>query len=606
MCGIAGILSSDPDPVNSPPIAQNILASLARRGPDGNGLWRDASSQLLFAHTRLAILDPTSRSDQPMHSPCGRYTLVFNGEIYNYRELREQLAAKGNTFRTTSDTEVVLSLFAEQGPAMLPRLRGMFAIAIWDNQQQTLTLARDPLGIKPLYWATGAGSASPLLAFASQVKTLRGIPGIDLAPNPAGHAGFYLWGSVPEPHTLYRGIRSLPPGSLLQVQSGQPPQIQAYGTPLAELFNQSQPGAPATRQDMLQHLHQILLESLAMHLRSDVPVATFLSAGRDSGAIASLAAELSAENVRALTLGFDEMRDTSLDEVPLATEVARTLGLQHDFQYIDRAHFIADREDLLDAMDQPTIDGVNSYFIGKLARHFGFKVALSGLGGDELFGGYPSFRQIPRSVHLLSACNAVPALGRGFRLVTAPLMRRFTSPKYAGLLEYGGTFGGAYLLRRSLYMPWELPHIMDPDMARIGWHQLAAVDQLNAFIRPLDRIQQPHARDFLRVALLELSTYMRAQLLRDTDWAGMAHSVEIRVPFVDIQLMRDLAPLQLSPLIPHKRDITSCLKNHLPPSVLDRPKTGFTVPVREWIQHEIQQERGLRSWARFVHSRFAA
>ncbi len=606
MCGIAGILSPDPDPVNSPPIAQNILASLARRGPDGNGLWRDASSQLLVAHTRLAILDPTSRSDQPMHSPCGRYTLVFNGEIYNYRELRDQLTAEGHTFRTTGDTEVILTLFAEQGPAMLPRLRGMFAIAIWDNQQKTLTLARDPLGIKPLYWATGAGSASTLFAFASQVKTLRNIPGIDLAPNPAGHTGFYLWGSVPEPHTLYRGIRSLPPGSLLQVQSGQPPRIQPFVTPLAELYNQSQPAAPPTRQEMLHRLHQILLESLAMHLRSDVPVATFLSAGRDSGAIASLAAELSAENVRALTLGFDEMRDTALDEVPLATEVAHTLGIHQEFQYIDRAHFIADREDLLDAMDQPTIDGVNSYFIGKLARHFGFKVALSGLGGDELFGGYPSFGQIPRSVHLLSACNAVPAVGRAFRLVTAPLMSHFTSPKYAGLLEYGGTFAGAYLLRRSLYMPWELPHIMDPDMARIGWQQLATVDQLNAFIHPLDRIQQPHARDFLRVALLELSTYMRAQLLRDTDWAGMAHSVEIRVPFVDIQLMRDLAPLQLSQFTPQKRDITSCLKNHLPPSVLDRPKTGFTVPVREWIQHEVQQERGLRSWARFVHSRFVA
>lgn len=606
MCGIAGILSPDPDPVKSPLIAQNILASLARRGPDGNGLWRDSSSRLLFAHTRLAIIDPTSRSDQPMHSPCGRYTLVFNGEIYNYRELREQLAAKGHTFRTTSDTEVILTLFSEQGLQMLPRLRGMFAIAIWDNQHQTLTLARDPLGIKPLYWATGAGSASPLFAFASQVKTLRNLPGIDLAPNPAGHAGFYLWGSVPEPHTLYRGIRSLPAGSFLQVQSGQPPKIQTYGTPLASLYVESQTNPPASREQMLHRLHQLLLESLAMHLRSDVPVATFLSAGRDSGAIASLASELSAENVRALTLGFDETRNTSFDEVPLATQVARTLNIHHDFQYIDRAHFIADREDLLDAMDQPTIDGVNSYFIGKLARHFGFKVALSGLGGDELFGGYPSFRQIPRSVHLLSPFHAVPAAGHAFRLITAPLMKRLTSPKYAGLFEYGGTFGGAYLLRRSLYMPWELPQVIDPDMARLGWQQLSAVDELNTCIRPLDHLQQTHSQDFLRVALLELSFYMRAQLLRDTDWAGMAHSVEIRVPFVDIQLLRDLAPLHLSHFTPQKHDITACLKQQLPASALNRPKTGFTVPVREWIQHEVQPERGLRSWARFVHSRFAA
>lgn len=605
MCGIAGALSQNTDLVQSPALADKLLASLARRGPDGSGLWRNPDHQLLFVHTRLAILDPTSRSDQPMHSANGRYVLVFNGEIYNYQELRDQLVARGYTFQTTGDTEVVLSLFAEYGPAMFPRLRGMFAIAIWDNQEQTLTLARDPLGVKPLYWATGPTSTAPF-AFASQVKALRHVPGIDLSPDPAGHAGFYLWGSVPEPHTLFRGIRSLPAGSYLQISLGRQPAIQSFDSPLDALSAQDTAHTPATREEMLSHLHQVLLESLAMHLRSDVPVATFLSAGRDSGAIASLVAELSADNVHALTLGFDEMRDTHSDEVPLARQVAQHLHLQQEIQYIERDHFIADREDLLEAMDQPTIDGVNSYFIGKLARHFGYKVALSGLGGDELFGGYASFRQIPRSVQLLSAFSAVPAIGGAFRILTAPLMARFTSPKYAGLLEYGGTFGGAYLLRRGLYMPWELPHVMDPEMARLGWQQLSAVDHLNAFIRPLYNIQGNGARDFLRVSLLELCFYMRAQLLRDTDWAGMAHSVEIRVPFVDMQLLRDLAPLRFSNFPPHKADIVACLQLPLPDAVVHRPKTGFAVPIREWIQSDVLQERGLRSWARFVHSRFVA
>jgi asparagine synthase (glutamine-hydrolysing) len=606
MCGIAGILSQDHDLVQSPVVADKLLASLARRGPDGSGLWRDPNHHLLFAHTRLAILDPTSRSDQPMHSADGRYVLVFNGEIYNYRELRAELISRGHTFQTSGDTEVVLSLFAEQGPAGFSRLRGMFAIAIWDKQNQQLTLARDPLGIKPLYWATSADASTPLLTFASQVKTVKQVPGVDLSPNPAGHAGFYLWGSVPEPHTLYRGIHSLPPGSFLEISAGQQPRIQPFASPVTALQAENNAGTPTNREEMLASLHHVLLESLAMHLRSDVPVATFLSAGRDSGAIASLAAELSAENVHALTLGFDEMHKTPLDEVPLAQEVARSLHLNHEFQYIQRSHFIADREDLLEAMDQPTIDGVNSYFIGKLARHFGFKVALSGLGGDELFGGYPSFRQIPRSVRLLAVGNGFPSIGRAFRVVTAPFMARFTSPKYAGLLEYGGSFGGAYLLRRGLYMPWELPHVMDPDMARLGWRQLSAVDQLNEFIRPLQPVQPASARDFLRVAVLELCFYMRSQLLRDTDWAGMAHSVEIRVPFVDMQLLHDLAPLRLGSFPPHKPDITACLRQPLPASVLNRPKTGFAVPIREWIQSDVLQERGLRSWARFVYSRFAA
>ena len=337
-----------------------------------------------------------------------------------------------------------------------------------------------------------------------------------------------------------------------------------------------------------------------MHLRSDVPVATFLSAGRDSGAIASLVAELDADNVHALTLGFDEMRDTPHDEVPLARLVAQHLHLHQEVQYIERHHFLADREDLLNAMDQPTIDGVNSYFIGKLARHFGYKVALSGLGGDELFGGYPSFQQIPPSVRLVSPFRFAPHIGRAFRILTAPLIARRTSPKYAGLLEYGGTFGGAYLLRRGLYMPWELPHVMDPDMARLGWRQLASVEHLNAFIRPLGHLEPAATRDFLRISLLELSCYMRSQLLRDTDWAGMAHSVEIRVPFVDMQLLRDLAPLRTGNFPPRKQDVTACLQRPLPAAILNRPKTGFAVPIREWIQSDVLQERGLRSWARFV------
>ncbi len=606
MCGIAGILSQDADLVQSPLVADHLLTSLARRGPDGSGLWRDPGRRLLFAHTRLAILDPTSRSDQPMHSADGRYVVVFNGEIYNYQELRAELIARGHTFHTSGDTEVILALYAQYGIAMFARLRGMFAIAIWDNQEQKLTLARDPLGIKPLYWATGPAGSNALFAFASQVKTLQRVPGVDLSPNPAGHAGFFLWGSVPEPHTLFRGIHSLPAGALLQITPGHEPALQAFDSPLNAFAAERDGRIPAAREEMLSSLHHFLLKSLAMHLRSDVPVATFLSAGRDSGAIASLTAELSAYNVHALTLGFDEMRDTALDEVPLARQVARHLHLKQEIQYIERADFLADREDLLQAMDQPTIDGVNSYFIGKLARHFGYKVALSGLGGDELFGGYPSFHQLPRSVHLLSPFRAVPAVGRAFRILTAPLIARYSSPKYAGLLELGGTFGGAYLLRRGLYMPWELPHVMDPDMARLGWRQLASADHLNAFLRPIDSLASNGARDFLRVSLLELSCYMRSQLLRDTDWAGMAHSVEIRVPFVDMQLIRDLASLHRSAFSPRKADVTACLQLPLPDAIVHRPKTGFAVPVREWIQHEATPERGLRGWARFAYSRFAS
>jgi asparagine synthase (glutamine-hydrolysing) len=347
-------------------------------------------------------------------------------------------------------------------------------------------------------------------------------------------------------------------------------------------------------------LHDALRETVRMHEISDVPVAVFLSAGIDSGVVTALAAEAGNE-VETLTLGFDLLRDTAEDETQTASRVAQHYGLPHYSRYIDRPAFMAHRDRLLEKMDQPTIDGVNTYFISWLAHERGFKVALSGLGGDELFGGYPSFRQLPLMVWSLRPASAVPFVGRAWRIVTSAMISRFTSPKYASLFEYGGTWGGAYLLRRGLFMPWELPQILDPELVRTGWRDLASIESMNGLTRPLAKVTGATAAqtEFLRVSALEMSYYMRTQLLRDADWAGMAHSVEIRVPLVDMTLLRQLAPLRASRFSPRKPKIAECLRKPLPAEVLRRPKSGFVTPVREWMQGS--PDRGLRHWAIHVY-----
>jgi asparagine synthase (glutamine-hydrolysing) len=598
MCGIAGILVyQDAASLAVDETLAAMSSRLSVRGPDAAGTWRSPSGVAHFAHRRLSIIDLSTRSDQPLHSADGRYSIVFNGEIYNYQELRAQLEQKGCVFSTTGDTEVLLQMYAEYGAAMLSQLRGMYAFAIWDERERQLFLARDPLGIKPLYYAQASGC----LHFASQVKALLDIPGVDLSPQPAGHVGFFVWGSVPEPWTLYRGIFSCPSGSWILAGPSGIQETRQFASPVEASARFSSDEVPGSEAEATERVHAALEESVRMHEIADVPVAIFLSAGIDSGMMASLAAERS-NRLEGLTLGFDLLKGTPYDETGPAATIARHYGIPQKIEFIDRSVFHAESDRLLETMDQPTIDGVNTYFVSRLAKQMGFKVALSGLGGDELFAGYPSFRNIPATVHGLGFLGHVPALGRGFRILTAPALSRLTSPKYASLLEYGGTWGGAYLLRRGLFMPWELAEFLDPELVRTGWRDLGSLEQMNTLLQPFRQmpgVRQEEA-DLLRVSALETSYYMRTQLLRDADWAGMAHSIEIRVPLVDMTLLRQLAPVRASRFSPRKPSVANCLRNPLPQEILARPKTGFSVPVREWMHGPMT--RGLRSWSKFVYS----
>lgn len=599
MCGIAGLFAYHPAaPSVDRAALQRTSAHMAARGPDAQGEWVAADDRVALAHRRLAIIDLSPGGAQPMASADGQLVISFNGEIYNHRELRAALEREGAVFRSHSDTEVLLQLYARKGRAMLPLLRGMFAFALWDGRSRSLLLARDAFGIKPLYLADDGRT----LRLASQVKALLAGGGIDAAPEPAGHAGFFLWGSVPEPYTLYRGIRSLPAGhsQVFDARGPQPP--EAFGGRISErLAAAAAKAARGSRADALAAITAALRDSVRAHQVADVPVGVFLSSGLDSALLAALAAPTpdAAASVQTLTLAFAEFAGQPQDEAPLAERLAAQLGTRHATVRIDRRAFEVDFDALLAAMDQPSIDGVNTWFVAKAAAAHGLKVALSGLGGDELFASYPSFADLPRLQRAARPFAALPGLGAGLRRLAAPVAGALTSPKYAGVAEYGGTLGGAYLLRRGLFMPWELPQLLPRELAEQGWRELGAragIDALGLNLRP----------SRLAVSALEMQNYMRHQLLRDADWASMAHSLEVRVPLVDTVLLDAVAPWLAAHPDLTKPEVVAAAAPTLPRDLLRRPKTGFTVPVRDWLAGSAPHGRGLRGWARMIHARQAS
>ena len=459
MCGLAALFAYG---ANAPPIDRSQLDAIhdrqAPRGPDSEGIWTSDDNRVAMAHRRLSIIDLSEAGAQPMVTKDGAYRIVFNGEIYNYRALRQQLIDDGVALVSNSDTEVLLHLYIRQGPAMVDALRGMFAFAIWDEKRQGMFMARDAYGIKPLYFADDGKT----LRVASQVKALIAGGGIDTSPAPAGHVGFFLLGYVPEPYTLYKGIEAVPAGGSLWVDTS------GRGAPhkwfnLTKELSEVDP-APYDAEA----LRAALVDSMQHHLVADVPVGVFLSAGLDSASLVALASEAHGANLRTVTLAFQQFRGSENDEAPLAEVLAKHYETDHETRWIESSDFHDNADHLMAAMDQPSIDGANTYFVSKATREAGLKVALSGVGGDELFAGYQNFQQVPSLARALGLFRFLPGLGKAFRIVSAPLIRKLTSPKYAGLFEYGSRLGDAYLLRRGLYMPWELPEVLDPDLVREG------------------------------------------------------------------------------------------------------------------------------------------
>jgi asparagine synthase (glutamine-hydrolysing) len=583
MCGITGIFAYHyaANPIDGAELRM-IRDHMAARGPDGVGEWQSSDGRIGLGHRRLTIIDLTERGAQPMVSADGRTVVTFNGEIYNHKELRAELEAKGAVFHTQSDTEVLLRLYAAKGADMVHDLRGMFAFALWDMDRRGLLLARDPYGIKPLYYADDGWT----LRFASQVKALVAGGGVALDPEPAGWAGFLLFGSIPEPYTTYQEIRALPAGSTLWVDLRGPSRPRRYFD-VAEAFAPAERQAQRSQRDAQERVRTALLDSVRHHLVADVPVGIFLSAGVDSGALLGLMRDVGGQDIQSVTLTYEEYRGRHEDEAPLAAQVAAQYGSRHSARIVTEAEFNADLPRIFAAMDQPTIDGINTWFVSKAARELGLKAAISGLGGDELFGGYGSFDDIPHWVRLCAVPSRIPFLGDAVRRLMSwagPLGIPL-HPKAAGLLKYAGTYEGAYLLRRGLFMPWELTGLMDRRFIAEGLRRLDPLRHITEMLRP-----EPSTA-FGKVATLESSLYLRNQLLRDTDWASMAHSLEVRVPLVDAALLRNVASAVASAPQAGKRMLAASPRTPVPDAIVARAKTGFNTPIKDWLQRDERLQR---------------
>src|SRR5438067_3308583 len=432
MCGSAAVFNyGEFNPVDRAEVIR-MREQMFARGPDGEGEWFSEDGRVGLGHRRLAIIDLSPAGAQPMWNVDRSLAIIFNGEIYNYRELRSKLLANGYQFRSHCDTEVLVALYETRGEAMLNELRGMYAFAIWDCKKGGLFLARDPFGIKPLYYSDNGHT----FRVVSQVKPLRDCGKIDLAPDPAGHVGYFLWGHVPDPYTMFRNIRSLPAGSSMWVDRSGPrsPRVFCSVSHILADAERSASGSeePTARREArdqrsdvspITDLRTALQETVRYHLVADVPVGVFLSSGLDSTTIAALAAEQGGD-LRTVTLGFEEYKGTAEDEVPLAEQFARRCGAKHQTIWVSRADFEAERDHLFESMDRPSTDGVNTFFVSLAAKRAGLKVALSGVGGDELFASYPSFTEIPRSVRFLRNFSRWRAIGRELRCVSAAFVNR--------------------------------------------------------------------------------------------------------------------------------------------------------------------------------------
>ena len=570
MCGINGIVRLDPRaPAVDAEELERVRDAMERRGPDGAGLWLADDRSVGLGHRRLAIIDLSDGGKQPMLRESGRLAIVFNGEIYNYRELRRELADRGEIFVSGSDTEVLLALYAREGTRMLSRLRGMFAVALWDARERRLVLARDVYGIKPLYYAVENGS----LRFASQVKALEVAGTVSRAIDAAAVVGFLSWGSVPDPLTWRRAIRALPAGHCLIVKDGQVEEPRRFAG-----LEDSPDGAALPLASALE-------DSVRAHLVADVPVGLFLSAGLDSSLLAALARRIAPEPPQTFTLAFEAYAGTAADEAPLAAEIARVLGTRHVERRVRREEFLDLWPEALHAMDQPSVDGFNTFVVSKLAREAGLKVVLSGLGGDELLGGYTSFRDVPRWAAWARRLAKVPGLAAAWPGLARRL--RPGQPKLAGLLRSGTSLAGAYFVRRALFLPDEIARIVGRGLAEEGFRAYDPIAAVERILGPSPRTRDG-ASSFHAVHRLESAQYMRNQLLRDSDWASMAHSLELRVPLVDRWLLASVVAAGFEPARgAGKAAVVRLAAPELPAAVWTRPKSGFSIPVAEWIDEDL-------------------
>src|SRR3984893_13012040 len=587
MCGIAGIIGQLAEPNRA--ALQRMSDAMIHRDPDASGTWLSAPDArgwgVLLGHRRLSILDLSPAGAQPMVDPVTGHVVVFNGEIYKFGELRRPLAAEGQEFTSTGDTAVMVRALGLHGSRAVSWLRGMFAFACWDPKQRRLLLARDPLGIKPLYLARSSDpDAGWSVAFASELRALLasgllGTPHLDPQAVASG-----VWnGFVVGPNTAVKGVDLLWPGRLLELD-GAGKEVRQ------EDFWRIPERAPDPTMDE-DGLAAILEEAVKLHLVSDVPLAIFLSSGVDSSVMANLAQRAAQSPIHTFTLAFEERE---LNEGPIARQIAAAIGTQHHEVVLTERRFVDSLEMALDSLDQPTFDGLNAYYMSHAIRAAGFTVALSGTGGDELFGGYTSYRDlpvlqrwcqraawVPRRLQIAAATLATwPLRCSG---ATMPPQTRWA--KLPEMVRHGEDLLTLYQLAYALFLPGFQHELLAPGFAE------ALADGLPAAMRQRIISETRGRTPLSAISVMEQRLFLGERLLRDNDVASMASSLEQRVPLVDQVLFESVDRLgdqaRYRPL-GQKAMLRRIGLRGLDPTLFNRPKSGFVLPFDRWIRRGLK------------------
>jgi asparagine synthase (glutamine-hydrolysing) len=576
VCGIFGYVTEKPEK-GGRVVLETALQALRHRGPDDAALLEIAGQGITcgLAHTRLAIIDLSPNGRQPMATENGRYTIVYNGEVYNFPELRAELETFGVRFRGSCDTEVILEAYARWGTNAISRFRGMFALGIWDRDEQKLVLARDHIGIKPLYFTSGPG----YFAFASEVRALLRTGFSAKTISRRAVASYLATGSVSEPDSIASDIAPLAPGTILEYARGSVKTWTYWSIPVGVSTRTSASAA-------IDDIRSVLADAIRLRLIADVPLGVFLSSGIDSTTIAAFAARASSTPIRTFTVTFEE---EEFSEGRIAAETAKRIGSNHCEVRLAGRDTLGGIDDFIKSLDQPSHDGFNTYIVSKAARESGLSVALSGLGGDEVFAGYGGFgrfglaltvgrlaRRLSPYVH--RAASAISQIGRVPHRIQ----------KFVDLLRGGGSPGKTYSIMRSMFGAEQISQLVRPEFAEDAAFLPVTIPPQFAALLERGDLEPENA-----YSALELSNYMRDTLLRDADVMSMRHALEVRVPLVDHVLVEHVLRLPASIKLDRKvnKPLLTKAVGNLPDNVLHKPKMGFCLPFGDWLRGP------LRPWA---------
>ncbi len=562
MCGIVGVYSFNKSIINKK-IIEKPLSKLKLRGPDSQSI--SEFENCIFGHTRLSIIDISLNGMQPMKGgENDRYTIVFNGEIYNYKILRDELIQLGYSFKSNSDTEVLIYLYDHLGPKMKDRLEGMYAFSIFDSLENSIYITRDKFGIKPLYYYYD----DEYFAFSSQIKSIVEFDFISKKESFKAKIGYLLLGSVPEPFTPFENIFCVMPGCDLFVNKIEKVKIvNEFNLGQYAKFNTIIPDSTP------EFIFNSLRNSVEKHFISDVKVGIFLSSGIDSAYLSNMTKYLGYNDVNTFTISFDELNEKLFDESITAINISNYNDQKNENEKINYADFLENYDSIISAMDSPSIDGINTYFVSKLAKTKGYKVALSGAGADELFLGYNLFSMIPRFIKIRNLFFIKTTLDIFYKLFS-PLLSRY---RFFHLFKPNITLFELYLVKRGIFTLYDLKNMFGEEKVRQAYSELSLDKLISNSIFDIENIKS-------KLSIIEFSLYLKNQLLKDADWASMYNSVEIRLPYVDTVLFKELFGFQKIANY-SKMNLVESISSYNPilNEVYNKKKKSFTTPIKLWL-----------------------